>query len=267
MPELPEVETTRRRLEPLVLGKRIVRVTIRVPKLRLPIPQELTELLPGRTLERLERRGKYLLFFCDKGCLVVHLGMTGFIRLLPQDARPEPHDHFDLLLSDGKVIRLHDPRRFGIVLWVDGDPYSHQLLAGIGPEPFSEAFNGAYLVSVARRRKTTVKQFIMDATVVAGIGNIYANEALFLAGIRPDRLVGSLDARECDLLAESVREVLTRSLAAGSSWRVMAETLGYYPVQFKVYGRSGKGCPVCGGVLEASRTGNRSTVFCPRCQH
>ncbi len=266
MPELPEVETTRRRLEPLVVGKRFEKVVVRVPKLRLPMQHQLKTLLPGLTVRRLGRRGKYLLLFCDGGCLVIHLGMTGYLRYLAAAAPPGKHDHLDLVFTDGQILRFQDQRTFGTVLWVDGDPLSHPLLAGIGPEPLTDAFDGAFLYDASRSRSVAVKLFIMNSSVVAGIGNIYANEALFRAGILPNRPAGSLARRECDRLAKAVKEVLTESIETGSTYRVTEETVEYHTLEFDVYGRGGVACRKCGGALESIRLGNRSTVFCPRCQ-
>ncbi len=266
MPELPEVETTRQRLEPLVAGKIFEKVVIRAPKLRRPIPHGLKAALPGRTVQGVGRRGKYLLFYCDGGCLVIHLGMTGFLRFLSGATPAGKHDHLDFTFTDGHVLRFQDPRKFGSVLWVEGNPLSHSLLAEIGPEPLTDAFDGEYLFSAGRSRRVAVKLFIMNSSVVAGIGNIYANEALFRAGIRPDRPVGSLGRRECDRLAHAIKEVLADSIATGSTYRVAEETVEYHPLDFDVYGRSGVACRRCGGALESIRLGNRSTVFCPRCQ-
>jgi len=266
VPELPEVEVTRRRLERELAGKRIERVTVRAPKLRLPVPAELAKVLPGRTVRTVGRRGKYLLFFCDGGCLVIHLGMTGFLRLLPGETPPGKHDHLDVVLADGRVLRFHDPRKFGSVLWTTGNPLEHPLLAGIGPEPLTPSFDGAYLFAASRSRSVAVKLFIMNAAVVAGVGNIYANEALFRARIHPARPARSLSRDECDRLAETVKEVLAESVEQGSTYRVAEETVAYHPLEFRVYGRGGVACTVCGAILEETRLGNRSTVFCPRCQ-
>jgi formamidopyrimidine-DNA glycosylase len=266
MPELPEVETTRRRLEPLVVGKRFEKVVARASKLRLPMQRHLKTALPGQIVRGLGRRGKYLLFFCDDGCLVIHLGMTGFLRLLSVATPPGKHDHLDFVFTDGQILRFQDQRKFGMVLWVKGDPLSHPLLAGIGPEPLTEAFSGEYLYGASRSRRVAVKLFVMNAAVVAGVGNIYANEALFRAGIRPDRAAGSLDRRECDRLAEAIKEVLNESIDTGSTYQVREETVGYHPLEFGVYGRAGEGCRTCGEALESIRLGNRSTVFCPCCQ-
>ncbi|HEY6837182.1 MAG TPA: bifunctional DNA-formamidopyrimidine glycosylase/DNA-(apurinic or apyrimidinic site) lyase [Geobacteraceae bacterium] len=266
MPELQEVETTRQRLEREVVGKKFARVTIRAAKLRLPVPAELAAVLPGRTVRAVNRRGKYLLFDCESGWLIVHLGMTGFLRLVASTAAPGKHDHLDFAFEDGEVLRFHDPRKFGIVAWTSDDPLAHPLVAGIGPEPLTADFDGAYLFAASRSRRVPIKLFIMNAAVVAGVGNIYANEVLFRCGIRPDRAAGSLTREECDRLAGAIREVLEESIAQGSTYVVAEETLAYHPLVFDVYGRDGERCRRCGGALEQSRLGNRSTVWCPVCQ-
>ena len=266
MPELPEVELTRRRLERELAGTTIARVDIRAPKLRHSIPAELAAILPGRTIRALERRGKYLLLDCNPGWLVIHLGMTGFLKYLPDPQPPGKHDHFGLVFEGGGELRFHDPRKFGTVLWIAGNPAAHPLLAGIGPEPLTAAFDGAYLFTVSRSRRVAVKLLIMNAGIVAGVGNIYTNEALFRAGIRPDRRAESLTAAECERLAAVVKEVLNESIRLGSTYRVAEETVAYHPLEFNVYGRGKGNCTCCGGTLEEIRLGNRSTVFCPECQ-
>ena len=266
MPELPEVEVTRRRLEPELVGQRFERVLVRAPKLRLPVPAELGAILAGRTVRGLGRRGKYLLLYCDGGCLVIHLGMTGHLRVVSEETPAGKHDHLDFVFAGGRVLRFHDPRKFGTVLWTTEDPHEHPLLCSIGPEPFTTEFDGAYLYEVSRSRSVAVKQFIMNAGVVAGVGNIYANEALFRAGIHPSRPARTLGPEECDRLAETIREVLTTSIEQGSTYRVAEGAAGYHPLEFRVYSRGGGSCPQCGAVLEEIRLGNRSTVYCPRCQ-
>ncbi len=266
MPELPEVEVTRRRLEGELVGKRFAEVVLRVTKLRLPVPAELTTILPGLKVMAINRRGKYLLFDCEKGWLLVHLGMTGFLRLLNGAAPPGKHDHIDFVFDDGQLLRFHDPRKFGIVAWLTGDPLLHPLLAEIGPEPLSADFCSTYLFAAGRNRKVPVKQLIMNSSVVAGVGNIYANEALFRARIRPDRAAGTLTLQECIALAAAIREVLEGSIGEGSTCRVAEETVAYYPLIFDVYGRKGKPCRGCGEPLDEIRLGNRSTVFCRSCQ-
>ena len=266
MPELPEVELTGRRLERELVGKRIERVEVRTLKLRLPIPRELAAVLTGRTIRSVGRRGKYLLFDCGAGWLIVHLGMTGFLRHIPDPLPPGKHDHFDICLTDGSVLRFHDPRKFGTVAWTTDDPSRHPLLAGIGPEPLTPAFDGNHLFRVSRSRRVAVKQLIMNASTVAGVGNIYANEALFRAAIRPDRLASSLTLPECERLALTIRDVLQESIEQGSTYRVAEETVAYHPLEFDVYGRGKGACTRCNGPLEETRLGNRSTVYCPRCQ-
>lgn len=267
MPELPEVELTRRRLEREVVGKRVEQVQVRTPKLRLPISGELATVLPGRTMRSVGRRGKYLLFDCEAGWLIVHLGMTGFLRYLPDPLPPGKHDHLDVIFADGSLLRFHDPRKFGTVIWTLGSPAEHPLLSGIGPEPLTAAFDGSYLCKVSRLRKVAVKLLIMNAAMVAGVGNIYANEALFRAAIRPDRPASSLTPAECERLALSIREVLLESIEQGSTYRVAEGSVAYHPLEFNVYGRGKDACTRCGGSLEEIRLGNRSTVFCPHCQH
>jgi formamidopyrimidine-DNA glycosylase len=269
MPELPEVEITRRALAEELTGALIAQVVVRTPKLRLPVPPELPELLPGRTILRVSRRGKYLLFSCDGGWLVIHLGMTGHLRVLLAETPPGKHDHLDIFFEGGCVLRFNDPRKFGTVIWSATDPLAHPLLASIGPEPLEDGFHGGYLFDTGRNRSVAVKQFIMNSMVVAGVGNIYANEALFRSGIRPTRPARSLDREECHRLAGTIREVLQESIDQGSTimdFRVAEETLRYHPLDFRVYGRKGEPCTRCGGMLEEIRLGNRSTVYCPACQ-
>jgi formamidopyrimidine-DNA glycosylase len=266
VPELPEVEVTRRRLEQDLVGKRFDQVVLRVAKLRLPVPPELATILPGRIVRSIERRGKYLLFDCESGWLLVHLGMTGFLRLLRGTAPPGKHDHIDFTFNDGHLLRFHDPRKFGIVTWVSGDPLQHPLLAEIGPEPLSDDFSGSYLFDATRNRKVAVKQLIMDSSVVAGVGNIYANEALFRSCINPERGAGTLTCEESAELAAAIRGELEGSISVGCSYRVAEESVAYHPLKFKVYGRGGKPCVTCGEALAEIRLGNRSTVFCHTCQ-
>ncbi|HXE96859.1 MAG TPA: bifunctional DNA-formamidopyrimidine glycosylase/DNA-(apurinic or apyrimidinic site) lyase [Dongiaceae bacterium] len=266
MPELPEVELTRRRLERELVGRRIERVEVRTPKLRLPIPVELSTVLTGRTIRSVERRGKYLLFDCEEGWLIVHLGMTGFLHFLPEPSPPGKHDHLDIVFAGGPLLRFHDPRKFGTLLWTTADPLSHPLLARIGPEPLTSSFDGDYLFRVSRSRRVAVKLLIMNSEIVAGVGNIYANEALFRAAIRPDRHASSLSLPECGRLAASIREVLQESIQQGSTYRVAEDSVAYHPLEFAVYGRGKGSCSHCNGALEEIRLGSRSTVFCPRCQ-
>lgn len=266
MPELPEVEVTKLRLAPQLTGKQITSVILRTAKLRLPIPPELADILPGLQLQKIERRGKYLLFGFDSGWLVIHLGMTGYLQLLSTVTPPGKHDYADFVFADGQLLRFHDPRKFGTILWCSDDPLRHPLLAGIGPEPLTDAFNVDALFRASRKRKVAIKQFIMDSSVVAGVGNIYANEALFRAHIRPDRAAGTVTLPECTTLVATVRAVLAESVAAGSSYQHDEQGVVYHPLAFAVYGKGGTPCTTCGTSLEEIRLGNRSTVFCPSCQ-
>lgn len=266
MPELPEVEVTRLRLESALVGKIFSQVVLRVAKLRTPIPAELSAVLPGLRLNAIDRRGKYLLFDCGAGYLLVHLGMTGFLQLISAAKPPGKHDHVDFIFDDGQLLRFHDPRKFGTVAWIAGDPLQHPLLAEIGPEPLTDSFSGAYLFEISRNRKVAVKQFVMNSAVVAGVGNIYANESLFRAHIRPDRAAGSLNIQECNRLAIVISEVLQGSIKEGCKYPVSEETSAYHPQAFKVYGRGQKTCLDCGALLDETRLGNRSTVYCRTCQ-
>jgi formamidopyrimidine-DNA glycosylase len=270
MPELPEVETTRRGLAPLLVGKRIKAAVVRHHGLRQPVPRNLSKLLAGTTIHHLTRRGKYLLFDCGTGTLILHLGMSGRLWVVNTGTPAEKHDHFDLVLENGTVVRLRDPRRFGLVLWHKGDPLGHPLLAAIGPEPFSLEFDGARLYRATRNRSAAIKLVLMDSHVVAGVGNIYANEALFRAGIRPSTPAQRLSRERCDVLAKRVRETLQDAIGAGgSSLRdyVGSDGLaGNFQSQFMVYGRAGQPCQHCGTTIKEIRQGQRATFYCPRCQ-
>ena len=270
MPELPEVETTRRGLEPLLVGQRIRTVVVRNRQLRLPVPRRLAQLIAGATVRSLARRGKYLLVECGTGTLILHLGMSGRLWVVADGAAPAPHDHFDLVLDNGMVVRLRDPRRFGLVLWQPGNPLAHALLAKIGPEPLSAEFDGAWLHRVTRTRGAAIKHVLMDGHVVAGVGNIYANEALFRAGISPRTSARRLSRERCHVLAAKIRETLELAInAGGSSLRDYVRSdgrAGNYQSQFLVYDRAGEPCHRCGASIKEIRQGQRSTFFCPKCQ-
>jgi len=271
MPELPEVETTRRGILPHVRGRRVSAVVVRDGRLRWPVPQDLAGLLTGRTVRDVRRRGKYLLFDLDDATLLIHLGMSGSLRVLHSPpAPPRKHDHVDVLLDDGSLLRYHDPRRFGAVLWLDADPSQHSLLRDLGPEPLDEHFDGSYLYRCSRGRRSSVKQFLMDGHIVVGVGNIYASEALFLAGISPRRQAGRVAAKRYDALALAVREVLGSAIAqGGTTLRDYVNgdgASGYFQQSLCVYGRGGEPCIRCGSPVRVSRTGQRSTFHCPNCQ-
>ena len=270
MPELPEVETTRRGIAPHVEGRRVTKVVVRQRRLRWPVPRALQRELTGQTVKSVGRRAKYLLLGTDAGTAILHLGMSGSLRLVPADSPPGPHDHVDLVLDDGNCLRLTDPRRFGALLWTRADPARHPLLRDLGPEPFDAAFNGAYLYRRARGRRLAVKNFLMDSHIVAGVGNIYANEALFLAGIHPARPAGCISARRYERLAQSVRDILQQAIAQGGT--TLRDFVGgdgrpgYFRQTLRVYGRAGQPCPVCNTRLRVTHIGQRSTFYCPRCQ-
>ena len=270
MPELPEVETTRRGLEPVLVGQRIRAAVVRNRRLRLPVPRRLPQLVAGTTVRSLSRRGKYLLIDCGAGALIVHLGMSGRLWVVDEATPPTAHDHFDLVLERGPVVRLRDPRRFGLVLWQPGNPLAHALLADIGPEPLSPEFSGDALYGALRKRNTAVKLALMDSHVVAGVGNIYANEALHRAAIDPRTPAHRLSRNRCAILTAKIRETLELAIAAGgSSLRdyVRSDGLaGNYQSQFLVYDRAGEACQRCGIRIRGIRQGQRSTYYCPGCQ-
>jgi len=269
MPELPEVETVRRGLAPHLLGRRFSGAVIRESRLRWPVPPDLAGKLSGRRIEALDRRGKYLILTLDSGNLIVHLGMSGSLRLVGRDTPPRRHDHVDLILDDGLTLRYHDPRRFGAVIW-SVDPLREPLLAGLGMEPLEAGFDGDWLYSATRHLRTPIKSWLMDAHRVVGVGNIYANEALFHAGIHPLTQAGKLSRPRCRRLAEAVRDTLQRAIdAGGSTLRDFVDghgQPGYFQQTLFVYGRAGEPCRVCGSPVRSSRLGNRTTSFCPVCQ-
>jgi formamidopyrimidine-DNA glycosylase len=270
MPELPEVETTRRGLEPWLLGRTVARVVLRTPKLRWPITPGLQQLLAGQTVQAVERRAKYLLLRFAAGTAILHLGMTGRLHLVQADLPAGRHDHVDILFTDGTCLRFNDARRFGALLFTSADAASHPLLIELGPEPFAVEMTGPYLQQRARGRTVAIKSFIMDHRVLVGVGNIYASEALFRAGIHPGRAAGRVSLVRLDRLAEAVRQVLTEALAAGGT--TMRDFLdadgrpGYFSQQLQVYGRGGEACVVCGRAIRVERIGGRSAFFCAHCQ-
>ncbi|HEX6997551.1 MAG TPA: bifunctional DNA-formamidopyrimidine glycosylase/DNA-(apurinic or apyrimidinic site) lyase [Gammaproteobacteria bacterium] len=269
MPELPEVETTRRGLAPHVIGKRIAAVDVRERRLRWPVSPELPRRLAGRRVQRLDRRAKYLLFGTDDGTLLVHLGMSGSLRYLRADEPPQPHDHVDIRFDDGSFLRFNDPRRFG-TLQLTRAPERHPLLRALGPEPLGEDFTADYLLRASRGRRVAIKQLLMNGRVVVGVGNIYANEALYRAGIHPARPAGRLSRARLERLVAAVREVLTDAIGNGGT------TLrnfvggdgrpGYFRQELRVYERDGELCRRCGARIRRTVQGQRATYYCPRCQ-
>jgi formamidopyrimidine-DNA glycosylase len=269
MPELPEVETTRRGLAPHVTGKEIAAVEVREPRLRWPVPRDFAEAVRGQRIESLERRGKYLLFGTPRGTLLWHLGMSGTLRYLPEPVAAGPHDHVDVHFTDGGVLRFNDPRRFGTLLLTD-QPAEHKLLKGLGPEPFGEDFTAEYLYATARGRRVPIKQHLMNGHIVVGVGNIYANEALFRAGIRPTRAAGRIARERFGPLVTAIRDVLAEAIAEGGT--TLRDFVGsdgnpgYFRTALKVYERDGSPCERCGTPIERRVLGQRATYFCPRCQ-
>lgn len=268
MPELPEVEVTRRGLAPELVGRTLTGVVVRNPALRFPVPPDLNR-LAGQPLLSLGRRAKYLLFGFGEGSLILHLGMSGSLRLLPAATPPEKHEHVDLVFGH-QVARLRDPRRFGAVLWQAGRAEDHPLLAHLGPEPLSPVLTGSWLHGVTRRRSAPIKQVIMDAHTLVGVGNIYASESLFRAGIAPQTPARNLEPIRCARLAQAIRDTLEAALAAGgSTLRDFIQSngsSGYFQQQHFVYGREGEPCRLCAGPILSLRQGNRSTFYCPKCQ-
>lgn len=269
MPELPEVETTRRGLMPHTQHRTIVDVIVRNPQLRWPIPVELADVTRHQAITGISRRGKYLLIHMD-GTIIIHLGMSGSLRILDSNTPAGVHDHVDIVLDNQQCIRLRDPRRFGAVLWTAQDPFSHRLLTNLGIEPLSDEFNGEFLYQAAQGRTSSIKSFIMDSHIVVGIGNIYANESLFHAGIHPELAAGSISRARYVRLAQAIVETLTKSIiAGGSSLRDFVSsdgTAGYFQQQYFVYGRTAQECRTCAHLIEQLRQNQRTTFYCPHCQ-
>lgn len=271
MPELPEVETVRRGLAPHLLGRRIAAVLVREPRLRWPVPRGLAPAVRGRRVEAIDRRGKYLIVALDTGDrLILHLGMSGRVLVLDASAPLRKHDHLDFVLDSGRIVRFHDPRRFGAVLfWPAGAP-TPALLQDMGPEPFSAEFSSDYLFRLSRGRRAAVKRFVMDGRIVVGAGNIYATEALFRAGIRPTRAAGRLTRRDCERLAARIREVLAEAIElGGTTLRDFAGADGaggYFQQELFVYGREDEPCRTCGTPIRRVVIGQRSSFYCSRCQ-
>ncbi len=270
MPELPEVETTRRGLEPELLGRAFRAVEVRDGRLRQPVPAELPRLLKGRRLLALERRAKYLLFRYAHGTLLIHLGMSGSLRIAPRGSDRRKHDHVCFGLSGGRELRLHDPRRFGFCTWIAGDPTLDSRLAALGPEPLGKDFHHLDLMKRFHGRSAAVKVLIMDPKIVVGIGNIYASETLFRAGIRPSRPGSRIQTEEARRIVRSARAVLRSALRAGGT--TLRDFVGgdgepgQFEVRLQVYGRAGEPCERCAGPIHSQVLGQRMSYWCPRCQ-
>lgn len=270
VPELPEVETTVRALRPFLEGRRIRHLDVRERRLRWPVPAGLAKKVEGARVRRVIRRAKYIMVETARGTLLIHLGMSGKFRVVHTPEPARKHEHIDLQVEGGTVLRYADPRRFGCFLWLEGDPLAHPLLRDLGPEPWDEAFTAEYLHALSRRRRAPVKTFLMDNAVVVGVGNIYANEALFAAGVRPSRPANKISREHYRLLVAAIRRILEAAIRAGGTtlrdFAAGEDRPGYFRVQLQVYGRGGEPCLACGRPLKESRIGGRSTVHCPACQ-
>jgi formamidopyrimidine-DNA glycosylase len=270
MPELPEVETTLKGIEPHITGQKITNMIIRNSRLRWPITQDLDKIIKNQTVNEITRRGKYLLLKIAHGHLIIHLGMSGSLRIITKETPVQKHDHVDLVFNNQKILRFTDPRRFGAMLWTEDDPKKHLLLKSLGPEPLSTQFTGGYLWKIAQCRKVAIKSLIMNSHIVVGVGNIYASEALFAAGILPTLPANQLTEKRCDLLVKAIKTILRYAIKKGGT--TLKDFLqsdgkpGYFKLHLKVYGRGGEPCVHCGTILTEIRQGQRGTVFCSTCQ-
>jgi formamidopyrimidine-DNA glycosylase len=270
MPELPEVETARRGIEPHLLHSMVARVVVRERRLRWPVPSAIAREMPGNPVSAIDRRGKYLLLRTGAGTAILHLGMSGSLRVLDATVPSGKHDHVDIVFDNGHCLRLRDPRRFGALLWTRADPLKHRLLRALGPEPLTDEFDAAYLYRAARGRRAPVKALIMDSHVVVGVGNIYANEALFQAGIHPLRAAGRISEPRIAALVAAIKAVLARAIAkGGTTLRDFTRddgSPGYFRIELKAYGREGEPCFNCGRPLRGIVIAQRATCYCTHCQ-
>ena len=270
MPELPEVETTRRGISPHILNKPVLAVAIRQRQLRWPVPAGLEQELVGSRITAVGRRAKYLLFYLEHGCMILHLGMSGSLRVLDATTPAGRHDHVDIIFHDDTCLRFHDPRRFGSIHWTRTDPLEHPLLRDLGPEPLGEELTAGYLYDLSRNRTQSIKTFIMGSRTVVGVGNIYANEALFKSGIHPLRKAGNISLKRYGTLTGSIKDVLHAALAKGGT--TLRDFVGgdgepgYFKLDLDVYDRAGEPCNTCLTSIRLLRQGQRSTYYCPRCQ-
>ena len=270
MPELPEVEITRLGITPHVTRHRIATVVIRRPSLRWPIPGNLQQRLVKQKINAVTRRGKYLLLKTTNGTVIIHLGMSGTLRILTQNLAATRHDHVDFVFEDGSRLRLNDPRRFGAVLWSETDPETHPLLSKLGPEPLENDFSGSYLHRRAQGRRAAIKSFIMNSAIVPGIGNIYACESLYLAGIHPALPAGQISLQRSHRLAAAIKQTLQQAIeCGGTTLRDFLDSSGkpgYFQLRLGVYGRAGAPCHQCGKPVQSIRQAQRTTFYCSRCQ-
>ncbi|WP_299733419.1 bifunctional DNA-formamidopyrimidine glycosylase/DNA-(apurinic or apyrimidinic site) lyase [uncultured Endozoicomonas sp.] len=270
MPELPEVETTRRGIEPYIEGHNVAEVVVRDSRLRWPVPENINQILKGKTILSVKRRAKYLLLDTGSGHLIIHLGMSGSLRVMTEDAPVGKHDHIDIIFTNGQKLRYTDPRRFGAVLWTEAPIYEHKLLSHLGPEPLDGEFTAQRLFLLSRKKSQAVKTFIMDNKVVVGVGNIYASEALFKAGIRPDTPCGKVSKQRYERLTDAIIETLAKAIEQGGT--TLKDFVGgdgkpgYFKQELAVYGRAGQPCLNCGKPIQEIKLGNRSSCFCSKCQ-
>ena len=270
MPELPEVETIRLGLIPHIQNQMVKQVVVYNRTLRWRVPTTLDKYLPMQCLQKIERRGKYLLFHTDAGCMIIHLGMSGSLHINNLLEQPLKHDHVDIIFNNKKVLRFRDPRRFGTVLWTKKNPYQYRLIKNLGVEPLSAEFDATFLYDKSRKRKRAIKIFIMDSGIVVGLGNIYANEVLFIAGIHPQRKVGNISRKRYEKLVVAIKKTLLSAIQkGGTTLRDFTNSEGrpgYFSLQLKVYGKEGKHCEQCNTIIKKIRIGQRSTFYCPYCQ-
>ena len=271
MPELPEVETTLKGVSKEILNKKIKSFVCREHKLRWPIPMDMHNFLKGKTFISAVRRGKYIILYLDKGAVLIHLGMSGKLRIFKGSVNPVKHEHWDINFTDGWNLRYTDTRKFGALLKTTKDPYEHKLIKSLGPEPLGNSFNGDYLFQKSRKKTKPIKNFIMDSKIVTGVGNIYANEALFMAGIRPTKKSGLVSKAKYQDLSQAIVETLKEAIEAGGTtlkdYSNAYEAPGYFKKELKVYDRGGESCLVCKKDLKEIRQSNRSTVYCSNCQN
>lgn len=271
MPELPEVETSRSGIEPFLLGKAITEINIRQHKLRWPIPENLPSLASGQKILAVKRRAKYIYLQLANGNIIIHLGMSGSLRICDKNTTPEKHDHIDISVTGNKTLRLRDPRKFGCVLWQPGDINEHKLIKPLGPEPLDDIFSGDFLHDKARGRKCSIKSFIMNSHIVVGVGNIYASEALFRAGINPKRQAGNISPKRMHDLVTAIKLTLSLAIKEGGTtlrdFTGISGQPGYFAQKLLVYGRKGKACTICDKPIKQLTQQARSTFYCSNCQH
>lgn len=270
MPELPEVETTKQGIKPHLEGQFIREIDVRNRNFRIPVPTNINKLCAGKKIIAVIRRAKYLLLQLSDGYLLIHLGMSGHLRIVSSNTTPEKHDHITLILTNGNALRFSDPRRFGLFLYIDENPYQHDLLSHLGPEPLAEEFNGHYLHQRAKNKNRPIKSFIMDNEIVVGVGNIYATESLFLAKIHPNTPTKNIPEEQCHILVNYIKEVLRKAIKSGGTtlrdFYAFDGKPGYFSIELKVYGRKNQPCLSCQHLIETLNIGGRSSSFCPHCQ-